>query len=411
MSGLKQAHGNWVTGARFWDREEETAQFERHIRDGAHLLLVAQRRMGKTSLMKEVARRLQGEFHCVFVDFQSASTPQDAISELTLALRPDIPTWKQVGSVFSNIIDKVEKVGIDDLAVTLRAGLSEGNWQNKGNQLLAILASKEKPVLLLMDEVPILVNRIIKGSDYEITSARCEKAGAFMTWLRKNSLAHQKNIQMVISGSIGLEPVLRQAGLSATINNFIPLDLKPWSPQTAIGCFQALAADSGISYVNGAEERMVQLLGCCIPHHVQMLFDHILTHCIRHGCMEVGPEQASDVYHAEMLSTRGHAELTHYEERLKLVLGTEKMGLAVEMLTEAAVVGSLSPESIRRTQDDFSFEGETTEDVQKEIIWMLEHDGYVKRTPVGYEFVSKLLREWWCGRHKMFFTPIMEREL
>ncbi|NQU39433.1 MAG: ATP-binding protein [Lentisphaerae bacterium] len=411
MNGLKQAHGNWVTGDRFWNRDEEMAQFERHIREGAHLLLVAQRRMGKTSLMKQAAKRLADEFHCIFVDFQNSSSPQDAISELALSLRPHMSIWQKASGAFANIIDKIDKVGIDDLSVTLRAGLSEGNWQTKGDELLHILASQEKPVLLLMDEVPILVNRILKGGDYEITPGRCQTAAAFMTWLRKNSLEHQGQVRMVVSGSIGLEPVLRQAQLSATVNNFVALDLKPWRPETAAGCFRALASGAGMTYLSGAEDRMVELLGCCIPHHVQMFFDHALTYCIRHKCMALAPSLAEEIYKTEMLSSRGHAELTHYEERLKMVLGTEKMGLAVEMLTEAAVTGQLTAETIRRLQPDFIFQGETTQEVQKEILWMLEHDGYLEQTEAGYVFVSKLLREWWCGRHKMFFTPIMEREV
>jgi len=133
--------------------------------------------------------------------------------------------WQRVRGVFGNILEQVESVGVDELSVTLRAGLTEGNWSAKGDELFRILASEEKPVLLLMDEVPILVNRIIKGSDYEITPERKQQAGEFMTWLRKNSLEHQGKIRMVISGSIGFEPVLRQADLSATINNFSSFEL------------------------------------------------------------------------------------------------------------------------------------------------------------------------------------------
>jgi len=411
MNTLKQAHGNWVSGNRFWNRTDEIAQFKRYVREGGHILLTAQRRMGKTSLMKEAARQLEGEFLCIFLDFQNASTPQDAITELAIKLQPHIPVWQKARDIFANILDKVEKVGVDDFAVTLRAGLSEGNWQSKGNQLLKILAECDKPVLLLMDEVPILVNRIIKGDNYEITPERKQKAGEFMTWLRKGSLEHQGKIRIVISGSIGLEPVLRQAGLSASINNFPPLDLKPWSPETAIGCLQALAAGNGITFIDNSETKMVELLGCCIPHHVQIFFDHALTYCIRHKCMELKPEQATEIYESEMLSARGHAELTHYEDRLQLVLGADKMGLAMEMLTEAAVTGTLTPESIQRLQREFTFEGERTVDIQKEIIWILEHDGYLKQSASGYQFVSKLLRDWWKGRNSMFFKPIMEREI
>ena len=46
-----------------------------------------------------------------------------------------------------------------------------------------------------------------------------------------------------------------------------------------------------------------------------------------------------------MLSIHGHAELTHYEERLKLVLGEEIFPMALELLTETAVAGQLTPET------------------------------------------------------------------
>jgi len=409
MCALKQAHGNWVTGDRFWDREDDTAIFSDQIREGAHILLVAQRRMGKTSLMKEVSQRLADEFECVFVDFQNATTPQDAVAELSLALRPHKSLWLRSREVFANVLDNIEKIGGDDLAVTLRAGLTGGNWASKGDELFSILAATEKPVLLLLDEVPILINRIIKGEDYIITPERRRTAGEFMSWLRKNSLRHQERVRIAISGSIGLEPVLRQANLSATINNFVPFELKPWSPETAIGCIQALAETYGLRLGNEVPAEMVRLLGCCIPHHVQMFFDHVKGHCLRKKTTELTLKEVQEVYQGEMLSTRGHAELAHYEERLKLVLGAERMTLALDMLTEAAVTGGLNTDAIRAFRDEYNLDGEPVEDAQKEILWLLEHDGYLTQIAGGYTFVSALLRDWWKNRYQMFFTPVLKR--
>ena len=85
------------------------------------------------------------------------------------------------------------------------------------------------------------------------------------------------------------------------------------------------------------------------------------------------------------------------------------MELAVETITEAAVSGCLTGEAIRCLERDFPFEGERTTDVQRDILWVLEHDGYLVRTPAGYEFVSRLLRAWWHGRYRAFFTPVLKR--
>ena len=100
---LKQAHGNWVEGDRFWDREKDIELFIERIEEGAHLLLVAQRRMGKTSLMREVARRLDDRYICLSVDLQKASSASDAVAELSLKLQPHRTLWQKTRRLFANV--------------------------------------------------------------------------------------------------------------------------------------------------------------------------------------------------------------------------------------------------------------------------------------------------------------------
>lgn len=54
----------------------------------------------------------------------------------------------------------------------LRAGIDTGNWRQKGEEVLAALAGNDRPVVLAIDELPILVNRLLKGYDYRITPER-----------------------------------------------------------------------------------------------------------------------------------------------------------------------------------------------------------------------------------------------
>ena len=48
-----------VTGKNFFNRETELRLLDAKVRSGTHILLAGQRRMGKTSLAKEIGRRLQ----------------------------------------------------------------------------------------------------------------------------------------------------------------------------------------------------------------------------------------------------------------------------------------------------------------------------------------------------------------
>ena len=72
---------NWVYGDRFFDREAEIEALRGRVGNGTHTLVTAQRRMGKTSLVRELQRRLddEGQFATVFVDLEAAMDGADAI--------------------------------------------------------------------------------------------------------------------------------------------------------------------------------------------------------------------------------------------------------------------------------------------------------------------------------------------
>ena len=51
---LRKAGANWVDADRFFNREMEIEVLTERVLDGTHTLLTAQRRMGKTSLVREL---------------------------------------------------------------------------------------------------------------------------------------------------------------------------------------------------------------------------------------------------------------------------------------------------------------------------------------------------------------------
>ena len=132
------------------------------------------------------------------------------------------------------------------MRVKLRAGIDPGNWRQKGDAVCAALAKNEPPVVLALDELPILVNRMLKDHHYRIMPAGKRDVDEFLSWLRKIGQDHRDRLCLILSGSIGLEPILHQAGLSAHANIFSPLDLKPWNEKTALDCLAALAETCGL---------------------------------------------------------------------------------------------------------------------------------------------------------------------
>ena len=158
--------------------------------------------------------------------------------------------------------------------------------------MFAALADHDKPVVLAIDELPILVNRLPKGQDYRLTPERKLVADEFLGWLRKAAQAH-RDICLIISGSISLEPILRQAGLSAHANVYSPFELKPWSETIAANCLAELAANYQIDLPEDVCRHMCRMLRCCVPHHVRVATGGGLVACpIRHELRAAWPSRA-----------------------------------------------------------------------------------------------------------------------
>ena len=403
--GLKKADGKWVDGDEFFDRDAEIEALVERVGDGTHTLLTAQRRMGKTSLVRELLRRLaeEGRFETIFVDLEDASVPADAIA--AIGIESAQGAWGRVKSLLANTLSAVAGIGGRvpalagaDLWVKIRAGVNAGNWRHKGDRLFAALAGSKRPVVLAIDELPILVNRLLKGNDYRITPERRQAADEFLSWLRKNGQTHKGRICMIVSGSVSLEPILLQAGLSAHANIFSPYDLKPWSEETAMACLGALGETYNLDLPRDVRRDMCRRLRCQIPHHVQRFFDVLYEDLRPTGRLVASLEDVERVYTHEMLGVRGQMDMEHYEGRLKMVLGEEGCRNALEMLTEAAANdGRLRDDAIDRRRE--SLAAGAGADPVGDILRTLEHDGYLERQDDGYRFVSGLLEDWWRVRY------------
>ena len=118
------------------------------------------------------------------------------------------------------------------------------------------------------------------------------------------------------------------------------------------------------------------------------------------------------VYENAMLGIRGTIDLDHHKNRLELVLGSNGYLTASELLTEAAVNdGLLTEDSIARYDEYLRFSDEADRVPVSDVLLVLEHDGYLAKTPDGYRFVSGLVEDWWRSRFRMHFKPIADRPL
>ena len=412
---LKKTVGNWVDGDRFFDRHDDLLVLRDAVLDGTNLLLTGQRRMGKTSLVRESLRRLKAEdgISTLFVDLEDASGPADAVVKIVSEARRSASLSQRVAGWLGDSLGQIEaEASYEDIRFALRAQIHSGNWKDKGDAVFEAIASKSgNQVLIAIDELSLLINHVLKDDDYQMSREPVEQAREFMAWLRRNCQAHRGRITVIVLGSVGLQPILKQAGLSATMNVFLAYELRPWSPETASDCLAELAGSYGLDLSPEVRRAMCQPLRSCIPHHVQQYFDAVQRQLRLAGRTKASLKDAESADHNDMLGTRGRIELDHYEDRLKLILGPVGNPVALEVLARTARSGIWTSEDRLDYEHELRTFGEGGETTMPLVLEVLEHDGYLAKSEVGYQFESGLLEDWQRASLSLAPTQLPESEL
>jgi len=311
------------------------------------------------------------------------------------------------------ILGRIDEVGMAEFRLKLNEGV-EPDWRAKGDELLARMAGAEKPVVVLLDELPVMVNVLLKGEDLRITPDRIERARLFLSWLREATIRHQDQLRFVACGSIGLEPLLSRAGISEVMTTFTPFELGPWDDKVARAFLEDRAARAGIEFQGSAEDRILKLIGYNIPQHVQMFMRFIYEDAkqrVPHTCT---PKDVDRLYKERMLSIHGHVDLATYEDRLKRVVRPELVAAALELLTEAAVSRRLTPQAaitIVKSHVGKDHVGRDTDSVVelRFLLGIFTHDGYLKMVGNNSVFVSHLLRDWRKRRFSFGYIRLDKR--
>ena len=401
--------GNVVTGKDFFDRERESAKLIELLQNGAHVLLLGQRRIGKSSLMLETANRMNDKVICLYVDIQHCDSSSEVIVKLgnvAQAYRTFFEVARDnVFEFFKNLKGSIEEIGYEEMfRIKLRESAA-ADWVEMGNHLLSWLSRSEKKIVIFFDELPIFINRIIRDSTNSIVPEKIKKSDLFLSWLRSSAIQYAGKIAFVVGGSIGIEPVLEQVGLSDRLNLFTSFHLLPWDAKTAIRFLDDRTLNSGIHFEVGAKERIIEMLGIAIPHFVQKFLQNIVWDCIDRDSETCSVKDVERIYQQNLLAVQGSIELATYVERLERTLGREKFSLARDLLSEAANIGRLAGSAALIIASRYYSGRQEQIETIRFLLKMFEHDGYLQQKDSDYVFSNHLLRDYWKKEFGFSFIP------
>ena len=116
---MRSSTGHRVSGDDLIDREPEPASLGRLVREGNHVLLTRRRRIGKTSLLRELGHQLEDEgWIFLFSDVEGAVSREDVVADLTRAAHPIRPVARRMADAMGHLFDdRIDEIGAFEFRV------------------------------------------------------------------------------------------------------------------------------------------------------------------------------------------------------------------------------------------------------------------------------------------------------
>ena len=159
---MRSSTGRWAVGRDFFDRES-----------GLPIL--------ETGVARALGRQAKDRGAVfLFADVQDATCPEDMIDTLTEEIESIRPLWSRFfARIWRWFRENIEEVGLPGFRIKIRTGLKPGTWRREGERLLHKCAEHRRPVLLVINGVPIFLGRLNRADQGD------RQTEEFLCWLRK----------------------------------------------------------------------------------------------------------------------------------------------------------------------------------------------------------------------------------
>jgi len=390
---MRNIIGQAVMGDDLYGRESELDRLWEMLEQGEHILMLAPRRVGKTSLMLELQRDPRQNWDVFYMDVEAGRNATDFVAAILAALAADPRYRSRFEAIpFSNTIkDVFSRLSISADVGTLHVELATamgGDWDGVAEKLqtrLTSLPDTNRHLLIIIDELPVLLSRMLRAKGHE------HDAELLLSRLRhwRQTPELRGRVRMLISGSIGLEGVVRRFHLSGSINDLTPFRLQPWDEPTAVAFLNELGRHYNFSLDDGTVGQILGLLGEAVPYHVQLFFSALRDACQRDP-KRVSRRAIEECFSERLAGPSGTAHLDHYATRLELVFSGHYLEIALDILNRTC--RRAEGVSLAELEDLQRRDGTTFRTVLRD----LETDGYIRRENDRLQFRSNLLRQWWA---------------
>ena len=373
--------GQAVRGKNFWDRPLLMEDMFDIIENGGHILLVAPRRVGKTSLMYRILDTNDDGYIVLYVDTEAEHDSNAFWMKLFSALM-DKEFLGSVKNQAKNFYTKIVSICVVEVGPK---GIKFGEDQPIDYALAfeCLLRSYDgdKKFIIMIDEFSQTIENIIQHESTESAVQLLQTHRA----LRQNHKISEK-FMFIYAGSIGLEGVVANINSSKHINDLVSVGVPPFDLEEAQKFTKHLFTTNKIEVDEASVLYFLQKIEWYIPFYIQLIAQEVKRLYRREPTIN---EDVIDSAIEKVLANR--KEFIHWEERLNL-FSTQEKQYAKEVLNRISEDNTIEVNELI----NIAVKCELS-DGAKSVLRALEYDGYINNSNDIriYRFNSPLLKTWW----------------
>ena len=380
--------GDAASGQRYLRRNHINEYFWREVAKGNHILFVAPRRVGKSSIMQDLADNPLENYTCIYQNIEGVKTKDEFYSRLFDLILQCANKAVKAKTFISQCLAKYDIEEITKSGLKLKG--KEINYEKELRNLIPDLKNTQINTVIFLDEFAEVINKLNKQGKQQ------DAIDILHTLRELRSNNDFKHFTLVYAGSIGLEFVINTIDRPKLINDLHRVKTDQLTSDEADQLIAQITKGATIQLSAEVIGHLKVKINHLLPYYIQLMVEQIDLIARQKQQPDIITEIIDEAFEQVVNENKNFNDwLIRLKDYHK-----EVFPFINEILKYTAKHGTIPIQQIYNTASGPQFK---REDDYMDFVEQLLYDGYLVETDKHvYRFISPFLQQFWLRKFPVY---------
>jgi uncharacterized protein len=374
--------GSTATGDFYFPRPQIERNIWEEIGKGSHVLLAAPRRVGKTSVMVSMLNHNLRNTQCIFKNIQGVQSEEQFYKQFFEAIVECLNKFQKEVSWFKSWLKevKIEEISLEGIKFGDKKAI---NYIEEINKILLELSQNDIKIILLLDELPEVLNTLYKKK-------HIEEAKSILDNLRmwRQNIKMRGKFHLVLAGSVGIHHIVKMIeGRTADINDFNIVDFEALTDEEAAAYITWATKDATVKYEGDMKAYFLSKINYFIPYFINLMLDEVNKQA-RKIQNPIITRLEIDAAFNKVVKNSDHFK--EWKNRIFDYYPVVEADFLYEVLTFIAHKDRMDKRQLYNLATKHNLKN-----TYMALVQDLEHDGYIIEQDEQHVYISPFLKAFW----------------